>query len=162
MTTEDAKNVILAAVQKAGITSAHRLRLHDSGTQFVSRQFKQFLTGLGIRQVRTAYRHPETNGRLERYHLSLKDATARLERYGDPTAARAAIERFVYEYNTQRPHQALDYVTPAAAHFGYADELRGLRLQRREQDSTVASSGSRGGNKISPGHKPRKCDCLAI
>ena len=57
----------------------------------------------------------------------------RLERYGDPTAARAAIERFVYEYNTQRPHQALDYVTPAAAHFGYADELRALRVQRREE-----------------------------
>lgn len=133
MTTEDAKEVVRAAVSKAGITPAHNLRLlHDNGTQFVSRQFKRFLRDMKIDQVRTAYRHPETNGRLERFHLTLKDATVRLESYRNPTAARAAIERFVYEYNTQRPHQALDYVTPASAHFGYADELRRRRQQNRE------------------------------
>lgn len=132
MTTDDAKAVIGAAVRKGGITPGHRLRLlHDNGTQFVSRPFKRFLRELGIQQVRTAYRHPETNGRLERYHLTLKDATVRLESYRTPAAARAAIEHFVYEYNTQRPHQALDYVTPASAHFGYADELRQRRRQRR-------------------------------
>jgi len=134
MTTDDAKDVVLAAVHKAGITPEHKLRLlHDNGTQFVSRQFKQFLRAQKIEQVRTAYRHPETNGRLERYHLTLKDATVRLETYKAPAAAREAIERFVYEYNTQRPHQALDSVTPASVHFGYADELRLLRQQRREQ-----------------------------
>lgn len=134
MTTEDAKDVVLATVRKAGITPEHKLRLlHDNGTQFVSRQFKRFLRDLKIEQVRTAYRHPETNGRLERYHLTLKDATVRLETYKAPAVARAAIERFVYEYNTQRPHESLDNVTPASMHFGYADELRRLRQKRREQ-----------------------------
>lgn len=134
MTTDDAKEVVLAAVRKAGITPEHGLRLlHDNGSQFVSRQFKRLLKELKIRQVRTAYRHPETNGRLERYHLTLKEATVRLERYNTPVAARAAIEHFVYEYNTQRPHQALMYVTPASVHFGYADELRRRRQERREQ-----------------------------
>lgn len=134
MTTDDAKAVVEAAVRKAKITAAHKLRLlHDNGTQFVSRQFKRLLKDLHIQQVRTAYRHPETNGRLERYHLTLKEATVRLERYTTPDAARAAIEQFVYEYNSQRPHQALDYVTPAAAHFGYANELRKQRQIRRDQ-----------------------------
>lgn len=133
MTTDDAEEVVLAAVRKAGITPAHHLRLlHDNGTQFVSRPFKRFLKELKIEQVRTAYRHPETNGRLERFHLTLKDATVRLETYKTPASARAAIEGFVYEYNTQRPHQALDYVTPASAHFGYADELRRRRQHNRE------------------------------
>lgn len=78
MTTEDAQEVIRAAIRKAGITVEHGLRLlHDNGTQFVSRQFKRFLREMKIQQVRTAYRHPETNGRLERYHLTLKDATVR-------------------------------------------------------------------------------------
>lgn len=133
MTTEDAMQVVRAAVRKAGITPAHGLRLlHDNGTQFVSRQFKRFLKDLKIEQVRTAYRHPETNGRLERFHLTLKEATVRLQSYAAPAAARAGIEDFMYEYNTQRPHQALDYVTPASVHFGYADELRLVRQQKRE------------------------------
>jgi transposase InsO family protein len=134
MTTDDAKDVVLAAVRKAGITPEHKLRLlHDNGTQFVSRQFKRFLRELKIEQVRTAYRHPETNGRLERYHSTLKEATVRLETYRTPMSARAAIERFVYEYNTQRPHESLGNVTPASMHFGYADELRLLRQKRREE-----------------------------
>jgi putative transposase len=134
MTTDDAKDVVLAAVRKAGITPGHKLRLlHDNGTQFVSRQFKRFLRDLKIEQVRTAYRHPETNGRLERYHLTLKDATVRLETYRTPASARAAIERFVCEYNTQRPHESLGNVTPASMHFGYADELHLLRHERREE-----------------------------
>lgn len=133
MTTDDAKEVVRAAVRKAGITPAHNLRLlHDNGTQFVSRSFKRFLKDLKIEQVRTAYRHPEANGRLERFHLTLKDATVRLESYRSPAVARAAIEGFVYEYNTQRPHQALGYVTPASVHFGYADELRRRRQQNRQ------------------------------
>lgn len=144
MTTDDAKSVILAAVRKAGIMPAHGLRLlHDNGSQFVSRPFKRFLRELRIHQVRTAYRHPETNGRLERYHLSLKDATERLERYTSPAAARTAIECFVYEYNTQRPHQALDYVTPASVHFGYADELRALRRRRRQKAKAQRISENR-------------------
>jgi putative transposase len=146
MTTDDAKEVVLAAVRKAGITPEYGLRLlHDNGTQFVSRSFKRFLRDLKILQVRTAYRHPETNGRLERYHLTLKDATVRLETYRTPAAARAAIEHFVYEYNTQRPHQALDYVTPASVHFGYADELLRRRQERREQARThrIAENRSR-------------------
>lgn len=134
MTTDDAKEVVLAAVRKAGITPEHTLRLlHDNGTQFVSRQFKRFLRELKIEQVRTAYRHPETNGRLERYHLTLKDATVRLETYKTPGEARAAVEHFVYQYNTQRPHEALDNVTPASVRFGYANELRMLRQRHRAQ-----------------------------
>lgn len=93
----------------------------------------KILRDLQIRQVRTAYRHPETKGRLERYHLTLKDATERLECYTSPAGARAALERFVYEYTTQRPRQALEYVTPASVHFGYANELRALRRHQREQ-----------------------------
>jgi transposase InsO family protein len=135
MTTEDAMQVVRAAVRKAGITAEHGLRLlHDNGTQFVSRKFKQFLKDLKIEQVRTAYRHPETNGRLERFHLTLKDATVRLQSYPTPDAARAGIEDFIYEYNSQRPHQALDYVTPASVHFGYANELR-LRRQRNHEQA---------------------------
>lgn len=144
MTTDDAKAVVATAIRKAGITPEHHLRLlTDNGTQFVSHAFKRFLKGLKIRHVRTAYRHPETNGRLERYHLTLKDATQRLEDYRSPAVARAAIEQFVYVYNTQRPHQALDYVTPASVHFGYADKLRARRTQRRKDARAIRIAENR-------------------
>lgn len=73
----------------------------------------------------------------------------RLESYRTPAAAREAIELFVYEYNTQRPHQALDYVTPASLHFGYADELRRRRQQRREEARAHRIAQNRSSN--SPG-----------
>jgi putative transposase len=86
----------------------------------------------GVQSVRTAYRHPETNGRLERWHLTLNEATIALQQFTTPTIARAKVEALVYEYNSQRPHESLGGVPPAAAYFGYAHELRQRRRERHQ------------------------------
>jgi putative transposase len=133
MTAEDGCAVVREALVKMKITREHGLRLlHDNGTQFLSKTFQRMLRERGVQSVRTAYRHPETNGRLERYHLTINAATVDLMQFTTPTMARQKVEAFVYEYNTQRPHESLGDVPPAAAYFGYADELRRRRHENHQ------------------------------
>jgi putative transposase len=72
------------------------------------------LRQLGITHRRTAYNHPEGNGRIERFHRSLKEEEVWLHEYQSFAEARDSIARWIHQYNHQRPHQALHYRTPAA------------------------------------------------
>jgi putative transposase len=86
----------------------------DNGTQFTSARFIATLGQLGIAHRRTAYNHPEGNGRIERFHRSLKEEEVWLNEYQSFEQARNSIARWIHEYNHQRPHQSLHYRTPAA------------------------------------------------
>jgi putative transposase len=87
----------------------------DNGTQFTSTRYLETLRRLGITHRRTAYNHPEGNGRIERFHRSLKEEEVWLHEYQSLTEARDSIARWIHQYNHQRPHQALNYRTPVAA-----------------------------------------------
>jgi len=133
MTSEDAVAVVTKAIEKEGITPEHHLSLlSDNGTQYISRRFLSFLKKVKVTHIRTAYRHPETNGKIERYHRTIKEEWLNKVCYSTPDKARTQIENFVYIYNSQRPHMALGNVTPAAKRFGYAQEQRDLRAVRRQ------------------------------
>ena len=85
----------------------------DNGPQFVSRDFKQFIRVCGMTHVRTSPYYPQANGKLERYHRTLK---VECLRPGSPLTledARRITERFVTHYNQVRLHSSLGYVTPA-------------------------------------------------
>jgi putative transposase len=86
----------------------------DNGTQFTSTRYLDTLRQLGITHRRTAYNHPEGNGRIERFHRSLKEEEVWLHEYQSFAEARDSIARWIHQYNHQRPHQALNYRTPAA------------------------------------------------
>jgi putative transposase len=86
----------------------------DNGTQFTSTRYLETLRQLGITHRRTAYNHPEGNGRIERFHRSLKEEEVWLHEYQSLAEARDSIARWIPQYNHQRPHQALHYRTPAA------------------------------------------------
>jgi putative transposase len=85
----------------------------DNGTQFTSARFIATLGQLGIVHRRTAYNHPEGNGRIERFHRSLKEEEVWLNEYQSLDQARDSIRRWIHQYNHQRPHQALKNRTPA-------------------------------------------------
>jgi putative transposase len=87
--------------------------ISDNGPQFVAKDFKEFIRHAGMTHVRTSPYYPQSNGKIERWHGSLKRECIRP---GVPLSlddARAMVERFVEHYNNVRLHGALGYVTPA-------------------------------------------------
>ena len=132
MTSDSFIEVVQEAVDRTGmdqvpITDRARL-LSDNGPGYVSRAFRDYLGVVGIRHILAAPFHPQTNGKLERYHQTLKRDVNQLP-YELPSDLEAAIVAFVSYYNYRRYHKALGNVTPS-------DVLRGRRediLRRRRE-----------------------------
>ena len=132
MTSDSFIEVVQEAVDRTGmdqapITDRTRL-LSDNGPGYVSRAFRDYLGMVGIRHILAAPFHPQTNGKLERYHQTLKRDVNQLP-YEMPSDLEAAIVAFVSYYNYRRYHKALGNVTPS-------DVLRGRRediLRRRRE-----------------------------
>jgi len=93
--------------------------ISDNGPQFIARDFKEFIRLSGMTHVRTSPFYPQSNGKLERWHQSLKVECIRPACPQDVEEARRRIAAFVDHYNHVRLHSALDYITPA-------DQLHGL------------------------------------
>jgi putative transposase len=100
--------------------------ISDNGPQFIARDFKEFIRVAGMTHVRTSPYYPQSNGKLERFHRTIKGDCIRP---GTPTSledARRLAGRYVTEYNTVRLHSAIGYVTPL-------DRLEGRQTQIFEQ-----------------------------
>nr|WP_261341658.1 IS3 family transposase [Tautonia sociabilis] len=93
--------------------------ISDNGPQFLARDFKEFIRAAGITHVRTSPYYPQSNGKLERWHGSLKRECVRPAAPGSLEEARRLIASYVDHYNKVRLHSALGYVTPM-------DKLAGL------------------------------------
>ena len=109
------------------VTDRTRL-LSDNGPGYVSRAFRDYLGMVGIKHILATPFHPQTNGKLERYHQTIKRDVNQVP-YELPADLEAAIAAFVSYYNYRRYHKALGNVTPS-------DVLKGRRqeiLQRRKE-----------------------------
>lgn len=85
----------------------------DNGPQFIAKDFKEFIRICGMTHVRTSPFYPQSNGKLERYHRTLKSDCIRPQTPLSVDDARRVVSNFVKEYNEVRLHSALGYVTPA-------------------------------------------------
>jgi putative transposase len=93
--------------------------ISDNGPQFIARDFKEYVRLMGMTHVRTSPFYPQSNGKLERWHGSLKRECIRPACPEDVEEAQRRIAAFVEQYNQVRLHSALGYITPA-------DKLHGL------------------------------------
>jgi transposase InsO family protein len=118
--------------------------ISDNGPQFIARDFKEFVRLSGMDHVRTSPYYPQSNGKLERWHGSLKAEAVRPKTPLDLDDARRVVGEFVDSYNTQRLHSAIGYVTPQARLDGRHTQIwaerdtkletaRARRAQRRQQ-----------------------------
>jgi len=123
--------------------------ISDNGPQFLARDFKEFIRLVGATHVRTSPYYPQSNGKLERWHGSLKRECVRPSCPASVEEARKRIAGFVEHYNTVRLHGALGYVTPADKLAGLdavihaerdrkLEEARQRRQQRRQAQREVA------------------------
>jgi transposase InsO family protein len=88
--------------------------ISDNGPQFVAKDFKEFIRIAGMTHVRTSPYHPQSNGKLERFHHTIKSEGIRPETPLTPDDGRDSAARFIRRYNTERLHSGIGYVTPLA------------------------------------------------
>ena len=105
--------VVLETVEKHG---APAILNSDQGCQFTSNEYKALLKQLHIRQSMDGRSRWADNIMIERWFRSLKTEEIYLNEYHSPKDLRRAIDRYVTDYNTVRPHEALQYQTPEAAY----------------------------------------------
>ena len=87
--------------------------ISDNGPQFIAKDFKEFIRIAGMTHVRTSPYYPQSNGKLERYHKTIKGDAIRPASPATLDEARAVVTQFVAHYNNVRLHSALGYITPA-------------------------------------------------
>jgi putative transposase len=106
--------------------------ISDNGPQFIAKDFKEFIRISGMTHVRTSPCYPQSNGKIERWHKSLKGQCIRPGTPLTPEDARRLIQRYVDHYNTVRLHSAMGYVTPQDMLAGRQAEIRAERDRKLE------------------------------
>lgn len=105
--------------------------ISDNGPQFIAKDFKEFIRLAGMTHVKTSPYYPQSNGKIERWHRSLKAEALRPMTPLSLADAQRVVAHFVQHYNTVRLHSAIGYVTPD-------DQLRGLAEQiHQERDQKL-------------------------
>jgi len=124
---QDTLDLALAATGVKQVALQHRPRLlSDNGPAYISADLADYLQTHGLRHTRGRPFHPMTQGKIERYHRSLKNIIC-LENHYFPWQLEQAIAGFVIHYNQQRYHEALDNLTPADVYFGRTQQIQTQR-----------------------------------
>lgn len=129
MKAEDVQRTVATAIKQAKLVSKQKPRLlSDNGACYISAELKEYLQKQGISQVHGRPMHPQTQGKIERYHRSMKNVV-KLDNYYYPEQLKDALEQFVHYYNHQRYHESLNNLTPADVYYGRGDAI----LKERER-----------------------------
>ena len=127
-----AADTLELALKASGCSSARVVQkprlLSDNGPSYIAEELAQWIGANGMSHVRGAPMHPQTQGKIERWHQTLKNRIL-LENYFLPGDLETRIEAFIDHYNHRRYHESLGNVTPADTYFGRADAI----IQQRER-----------------------------
>jgi len=138
MSAEDVKATLDRAIEFTGVDEAPvtvRPRLlSDNGPCYISRSLCEYLQDAGMEHTRGRPFHPMTQGKIERYHRSMKNIIL-LDNYYLPMELEAEITRWVNYYNTERYHESLGNITPRDKYLGRAEKIQ--RRRRRIKERTL-------------------------
>jgi putative transposase len=126
------------------VPDAHPRIITDNGPQFIAKDFKEFIRVAGMTHVRTSPYYPQSNGKIERWHKTLKGDCIRVQVPLTPDEARRIVGDYVEHYNHVRLHSAIGYVTPndrllgndVAIHAQRDRKLAEAREQRKQMRQT--------------------------
>jgi transposase InsO family protein len=123
-------HVIQLALEVTGLIQAPPVQkpalLTDNGSGYISQVMEAYLRSHELRHIRARPHHPQTTGKIERMHRTMKDEVTLIV-HTSPDDLRAAIARFVAWYNSERYHEALHNVTPDDVWFGRRDAILARR-----------------------------------
>jgi transposase InsO family protein len=130
MTTADVETIVQRARER--FPDERPRIISDNGPQFIAKDFKQFIRLAGMTHVRTSPYYPQSNGKLERWHQTLKVTTLRPRAPRSVDEARRMVAAFVEYYNHQRLHSAIGFIAPADMLAGRANAIWASRDQKLE------------------------------
>lgn len=101
--------------------------ISDNGPQFIARDFKEFIRLTGMSHVRTSPYYPQSNGKLERWHKTIKQDCIRKHCPETLDEACKRVNEYIEYYNTKRLHSAIGYVAPVTKLEGRENEVFNAR-----------------------------------
>jgi len=132
MTGGSLEDVVQQAVDFTGMTDVpvedRTVLLSDNGAGYISQQFNQYLRLVGIRHITASPFHPQTNGKIEGYHRTVKGEIKQVP-YDMPSELKEAIRAVIEYYNHRRYHEGLGNVTPYDVYTGRHLEI----IQKRKE-----------------------------
>jgi putative transposase len=130
----------------------HPRIITDNGPQFIAKDFKEFIRIAGMTHVKTSPYHPQANGKIERWHKTLKGDCIRVKVPLSLDDARRLVSDYVAYYNNVRLHSAIGYVTPS-------DRLAGRHRQiASERDRKLAEARERRKQQRQTQHEQQQCE----
>lgn len=141
MTEADVETILQRAREK--FPDARPRIISDNGPQFIARDFKEFIRLSGMTHVRTSPYYPESNGKIERFHQSLKRECIRPKTPLSLDDARRIVAGYVDHYNNERLHAAIGYLTPKDKMEGRAEVIladRRRKLRQAKEDRKLAAT----------------------
>jgi len=141
------EDVVQQAVDFTGMTDVpveeRSVLLSDNGAGYICQQFNQYLRLVGIRHITASPFHPQTNGKIERYHRTLKGEINQVP-YDMPSELKEAIRAFIEYYNYRRYHEGLGNVTPYDVYTGRHIEI----VRRRKEAKSRTLEARRDYNRV--------------
>ena len=138
MKAGDVTDTLELALQAPGCDDARVMQrprlLSDNGPCYVAGELATWLDGQGMEHTRGSPCHPQTQGKIERWHQTLKNRIL-LENHFLPGALKAQIGAFVDYYNHRRYHESLGNLTPADVYFGRGHTI--LQTRERTKRETI-------------------------
>jgi len=135
MSAPDVMDTVNDALEVTGLSRSQMPRLlSDNGPCYISGEFRKYLSTMGIKQINGKPCHPQTQGKIERYHRTMKNVI-KLDNYYSPEDLKEAIAKFVDYYNNERYHESLNNLTPSDVYFGRSDKI--LEKRRKIKERTL-------------------------
>jgi putative transposase len=143
MSSEDVQQVLNMALEKTEVDHVNlktkpRL-LTDNGPCYLSKDLEKYLSDNNMKHTRGRPYHPQTQGKIERFHRSMKNIV-KLNHYYTKWDLEQAIAQYIDYYNNERYHESLDNVTPADVYFGRQreiltkrDKIKNLTMAKRRK-----------------------------
>lgn len=134
MKSEDVKRTVDRAIRKAKLITKQRPKLlSDNGSCYIAADLKSYLKDqMGMDQIHGRPMHPQTQGKIERYHRTMKNVV-KLDNYYAPEELEKALEKFVHRYNNERYHESLNNLTPADVYFGRGEQILSERKRIKKR-----------------------------